>query len=93
MIRAYKNYAYDATEIFIRDAEGAWGTLAFEKLPPGSAGPRAALLEDRDAQRLMDDLWDSGFRPTEGAGSAGALSATQHHLKDMQRIVFKDFEK
>ncbi len=92
-IRAFKNYAYNATELFVRDAEGAFGTFTFEKLPPGSAGPRAALLKDGDAQRLMDDLWDSGFRPTEGSGSAGAMGAVQEHLKDLRRIVFKDFPK
>jgi hypothetical protein len=31
-----------------------------------------------------------GLRPSEGTGSAGALAATERHLKDMQRLVFKD---
>lgn len=38
-------------------------------------------------QVLMDDLWAAGLRPTEGAGSAGALAATQAHLKDLQQLV------
>lgn len=42
-----------------------------------------------NAQMLMDDLWACGIRPTEGAGSAGALAATQAHLKDLQRLVFE----
>jgi len=37
----------------------------------------------------MDSLWDCGLRPSEGTGSAGALSATQKHLDDMRKIVFK----
>lgn len=40
------------------------------------------------AQQLMDNLWQCGLRPTEGAGSAGALAAVQEHLKDMRRLVF-----
>lgn len=28
-------------------------------------------------------------RPTEGTGSAGALAATERHLKDMQTIAFR----
>lgn len=40
------------------------------------------------AQKLMDNLWDCGFRPTEGQGSAGSLSATKYHLEDMRRLVF-----
>lgn len=41
------------------------------------------------AQTLMDDLWNAGIRPTEGTGSAGSLKATENHLGDMRRIVFK----
>lgn len=41
------------------------------------------------AQELMDSLWECGLRPSEGSGSAGALLATQRHLDDMRRIVFK----
>lgn len=39
------------------------------------------------AQQLMDELWHCGLRPSEGTGSAGALAATQAHLKDMQAIA------
>jgi len=41
------------------------------------------------AQGLMDDLWRCGFRPSEGSGSAGALAATERHLKDLQALIFK----
>ena len=41
------------------------------------------------AQTLMDDLWACGVRPTEGKGSAGALSATERHLEDMRILVFE----
>lgn len=37
-----------------------------------------------NAQALMDDLWRCGIRPTEGAGSAGAMSAVQEHLKQLK---------
>ena len=40
------------------------------------------------AQVLMDDLWNIGVRPTEGTGSAGAMTATQSHLEDMRKVVF-----
>ena len=45
-------------------------------------------LTPEDAQLLMDDLWNCGLRPTEGTGSAGAMAATQNHLKDLQKLVF-----
>ncbi len=41
------------------------------------------------AQQLMDELWNVGFRPSEGTGSAGSLAATQRHLGDMRSLVGK----
>ena len=43
-----------------------------------------------EAQVLIDDLWRAGVRPTEGAGSAGQMAATEKHLNDMRKLVFKD---
>jgi len=42
----------------------------------------------QEAQRLIDDLWDCGLRPSEGTGSAGAMKAVENHLADMKTIVF-----
>ena len=44
-------------------------------------------LETSEAQRLMDELWNCGLRPSEGTGSAGSLAATERHLRDMQAIA------
>ena len=47
--------------------------------------PQEAIQLPREtAQQLMDALWQCGLRPSEGSGSAGALKATENHLKDMQ---------
>ena len=45
-------------------------------------------LKTDECQLLMDELWNVGFRPSEGSGSAGALAATQRHLDDMKRVAF-----
>ncbi len=50
------------------------------------AGP-TFQMKAGEAQVLMDDLWNCGIRPSEGAGSAGSLAATERHLKDMQSIA------
>ena len=50
--------------------------------------PVAVRLRPDQAQMLMDNLWECGLRPTEGTGSAGALSATQRHLDDMKKVAF-----
>ena len=51
--------------------------------------PPAFSLGDEQAQQFMDELWRTGFRPTEGSGSAGSLAATERHLADMRALVFK----
>lgn len=59
---------------------------------PASYMPPTLLLRTETAQHLMDSLWRCGLRPTEGTGSAGALAATQRHLDDLRKIVFKELE-
>ena len=46
----------------------------------------ALTIPHETAQELMDSLWQCGLRPSEGSGSAGALKATENHLKDMQEL-------
>jgi hypothetical protein len=61
----------------------------FVEVKPTFAATPTFSLDFKEAQVLMDDLWASGLRPTEGSGSAGSLAATERHLKDMQRLVFE----
>jgi hypothetical protein len=63
--------------------------VEMKALPDGIVMEPSFSLNREDAQSLMDNLWNCGLRPTEGAGSAGALSATQNHLEDMRRLVFE----
>ncbi len=92
-IRAFQSPPHRAIELYIarRRCDGKRGVetarLTWEKVPEGSPGERACLIGDVEAQRLMDDLWACGLRPTEGAGSAGQLTATQVHLTDMREIA------
>lgn len=70
--------------------------LLLKKATPEDEGmmrPEFLNLPEYAAQNLMDELWRVGLRPSEGSGSAGSLAATERHLKDMQRIVFKEFPK
>lgn len=66
--------------------------VVFRKMTQADMGvlhPSVLTLHHDRAQALMDQLWYCGLRPTEGIGSAGALAATQAHLKDLQHLVFK----
>jgi hypothetical protein len=66
--------------------------LQFIQIDKGESVPEdsfpTCVLNKTSAQMLMDELWDCGIRPSEGSGSAGALLATQNHLKDMKSIAF-----
>lgn len=77
-------------------AAGAWKTAAPLTMVDFVAGQEPApftSMHISTAQELMDSLWECGLRPSEGAGSAGALAATERHLKDMQRLVFEHDRK
>lgn len=74
---------------------GRWIALPaeFVQVDPLLSIQPTAYTSIQAAQVLMDDLWHAGLRPTEGAGSAGALAAVQRHLEDMRTLVFKGGEK
>jgi len=61
----------------------------FVEYDPANDVEPVVRMEVEEAQRLMDELWNCGLRPSEGSGSAGALAATQRHLDDMRKLVFK----
>lgn len=61
----------------------------FSELPEGVMTPPMLQFDMVAAQRLMDELWHCGLRPTEGSGSAGQSAAMQNHLADLRAIAFK----
>jgi hypothetical protein len=46
------------------------------------------ILATEDAQRLIDELWQAGLRPTQGKQSEGVMSAQASHLEDMRALAF-----
>ena len=68
-------------------------TATFTEQPEGSFHEPFLRLQLADAQRLMNELWDCGRRPSVGTGSAGSLKETEKHLTDMQRIAFMLLER
>jgi hypothetical protein len=93
-IRAQSTPWRSGIELYIGDREGKTrvAQIIMEKLPDDAAAccPVSSLqMSNAAAQTLMDDLWQSGLRPTEGTGSAGSLAATERHLADMRALVFK----
>ena len=61
-----------------------WETIS----DTGLMKPTLSIRMDQ-AQVLMDDLWNAGVRPTDGAGSAGAMRAAERHIADVRAVAFK----
>ena len=83
-------YGFDEAGHYARDA--VFANVTIERLTAEDYGRKLepfVRLEKEQAQLLMDDLWNCGIRPTEGAGSAGAMAATERHLEDMRKLVFE----
>jgi len=80
----------ETLEISVKCDSGWCSNAEYKKIPEGEVPPWFLRISSLEAQALMDRLWSVGLRPTEGSGSAGALAATERHLADMQRLVFKD---
>lgn len=72
------------------DNQARMKEIVMEPQDPGTAGTPSFFMNYTTAQVLMDDLWASGVRPTEGHGSAGAIRAVERHLEDMRTLVFRE---
>lgn len=95
--RAFKYHnRFPGISIFVEDIKGGSFAIAqpitmitmkkpnvYEPIQP------TFQLNKHAAQKLMDDLWDCGLRPSEGSGSAGQLAATQRHLEDLRKLLSK----
>ena len=74
--------------LYITQATYPVGGCAYTSVVTDLKLQRITLAE---AQSLMDELYAAGIRPSD-QGTAGQLSATQHHLRDM-RILVASFMK
>jgi hypothetical protein len=97
-IRAFSEPMIDGAQIYITGKNLANGkrvyvpSVDFVEVEDSGLSIRPTLVLpfhiSSAVQILMDDLWNIGIRPTEGTGSAGAMTATQNHLEDMRKVVF-----
>lgn len=79
-IAAFKKVMGGATKV---------AALQWEPIAENAEMKPLLTIRMEQAQVLMDDLWNAGVRPTEGAGSAGAMRAAEHHIADLRRVAFK----
>lgn len=64
--------------------------LTLNQIPENSDHLATMMLEPIEAQLMLDQLWQSGIRPSDGDASIGMIGAMKEHLADMRRLVFKE---
>lgn len=91
-IRAIAAPWHNGVDLLVRDGDAVGVNVVMERKEPGLMVDPTMRISRGAAQMLVDDLWQAGFRPTEGTGSAGSLKATEKHLQDMRKIAFKQLD-
>jgi len=102
-IRAHRDHSRFNTIAlwFYKDTYGDQGIpvygeaepITFKEAPPNDViryREPTLRISTEEAQQFMDSLLEAGLRPAGGAGSVGQMAATEKHLNDLQRLVFKD---
>lgn len=58
--------------------------------PESLVNPNAAVYSSNRAaaQKLFDDLYALGFRPSDGKNNDAVIKAKDDHLADLRRIIF-----
>lgn len=79
-----------AVDILIRHGDWFGTVVDMAKIAPNACPPRSTIsIPEQSAQRLMDDLWNAGYRPTDSNGTSGAIRAAENHIQDLRKIAFK----
>ena len=91
-IRATPAPWWRGVELLFRQGSSVGVSVVMEENESAVAVEPTVRISDEEAQTLMDDLWNCGFRPTEGTGSAGAMRAVESHVSDLRKIAFKMLE-
>lgn len=95
-IRAKRNRELpeEGIALFIFDHNGDAGETRRARLTldevqnDGIAVDPLTVMPEADAQRLFDDLWAAGLRPTADLGDvSGVLTAKNSHLSDLMEII------
>lgn len=68
-------------------------TIEFQTYEDGTViEPTFHLGGSREIQRLVDDLWQLGYRPTDFRDVNAQISGMDRHLSDMRKIAGKFLE-
>jgi hypothetical protein len=97
-VRAFNRWWADDIGIFLRQTRYEDGNrpvryagraVTFEALETGVPQAEPTFtIQLPEAQRLMDELWNCGVRPTQGRQHEGVTAAQGRHLEDMRTLAF-----
>ena len=93
-----ENWSYlDGFELRVGDRAGETPNefsvgqpVVFKKAKRGERSDPFLSLSGNEVQKLMDELWRVGIRPSNGEGNVGQIGAIENHLHDMRKIVQKN---
>jgi len=63
--------------------------IVFEEVERISGMSPCIVQPPEFAHRMIDALWDAGFRPSKQIEEASQVVAIKYHLEDMRKLVFK----
>lgn len=81
-------------EFYIKDAGKIISSVKFTEDPDQDAAiyrQPSMVLEDYDAQSLLQALWDAGLRPNNGESTVAHVDALKKHLEDMRKFADRGF--
>jgi hypothetical protein len=80
----------NGVDIFIFNKDRILSEVKFEDFPTMTMMPRSNFFMNKEnTQKLMDQLWNAGYRPSGIKNKDIAMGAMDKHIEDLRRIAFK----
>ena len=88
-----RNYMLDGFDVYLWEVDNAQAPRAFAApvamalAEEGREVVPAATLSHQGAQKLIDDLWNAGYRPTNAVNQDGTIAAMRDHIKSLKDML------
>lgn len=76
-------------DIFIFNRDKILSEVKFEEFPIATMPRSNFFMNKENTQRLMDQLWNMGYRPSGIKNKDITMNAMDKHIEDLRRIAFK----
>ena len=65
--------------------EGYIASLIWQPIGPGQIAESTFMIEQEQAQQLIDDLWGSGLRPSRISSGSDVIDAQKDHIESLRK--------